>query len=232
MPAVNTDNAKEQNTLLRVSSYLFRHKKLFWLTIGLAVAMTVLEVAVPLAIMDIIDDFAKVDAFSGLLKGVAVIGLLYLGSELFNCIRIRTNNTLEQRVLFEMRRDLHTKLLHLPVSFYDQKKSGEISSRVIEDVANVEQALLDGTEQGTRALLMVVGITTILFLKQPALAWAVFLPVPILLIVGFFYSKRSRVIWKAVRERSAALNSLLVEDIQGNRSDSDLRAAGKRIGPI
>ncbi|MGB0259109.1 MAG: ABC transporter ATP-binding protein, partial [Coraliomargarita sp.] len=129
----------------------------------------------------------------------------------------RQSPTLEQRVLVEMRRDLHEKLLRLPVSFYDQRKSGEISSRVIEDVAEVERALLDGTEQGTRALLLIIGVTTILFLKEPALAWCVFLPVPILLTIGIFYSKRSRVVWKGVRESSADLNSLLVEDIQGNR---------------
>ncbi len=214
---MTTEQDKKQNTILRVSKYLFRYKALFWLTIGLAATMTLLEIAVPLTIIDIIDGLKAADAVSGLVQGVALIALLYFGSELFNCLRIRVNNTLEQRVLVEMRRDLHTKLLRLPVSFYDQRKSGEISSRVIEDVAEVERALLDGTEQGTRSLLMIVGVTTILFLKQPALAWCVFLPVPVLLIIGVFYSKRSRIVWKGVRESSADLNSLLVEDIQGNR---------------
>ncbi len=208
---------KQKRTILRVSRYLFRYPGLFSVTIFLAAAMTVLEIAVPLTIMDIIDGLGSVNALYGLLKGVGLIALLYTGSELFNCLRIRVNNTLEQRVLVEMRRDLHSKLLRLPVSFYDQRKSGEISSRVIEDVATVERALLDGTEQGVRALLMIVGITTILFLKQPALAWCVFLPVPILLVIGTIYSKGSRTVWRKVREHSADLNSLLVEDIQGNR---------------
>ncbi len=214
---MSESNEKKKSTILRVSAYLFRYKGLFWLTIGLAVAMTLLEIAVPLAVMGIIDGLGEVDAISGLLSGVGIIALLYLGSEFFNSMRIRVNNTLEQRVLVEMRRDLHEKLLRLPVSFYDQRKSGEISSRVIEDVAEVERALLDGTEQGTRALLLILGVTTILFIKEPALAWCVFLPVPILLTIGVFYSKRSRVVWKGVRESSADLNSLLVEDIQGNR---------------
>ncbi|MGC6455946.1 MAG: ABC transporter ATP-binding protein [Coraliomargaritaceae bacterium] len=208
---------KQKKTILRVSRYLFRYPGLFSVTLFLAAAMTLLEIAVPLTIMDIIDGLGSVNALSGLLSGVGLIALLYTGSELFNCLRIRVNNTLEQRVLVEMRRDLHSKLLRLPVSFYDQRKSGEISSRVIEDVASVERALLDGTEQGVRALLMIVGITTILFIKQPTLAWCVFLPVPILIVVGTLYSKRSRTVWKKVREHSADLNSLLVEDIQGNR---------------
>ena len=208
---------KQTSTILRVSAYLFRYKGLFWLTIGLAAAMTAMEIAVPLAIKNIFEGIEATGAVDGLLAGVAIIALLYLGSEVFNCFRIRVNNTLEQQVLLEMRRDLHSKLLRLPVSFYDQRKSGEISSRVIEDVASVERALLDGTEQGTGAILRIIGITTALFFMQPFLAWFVFLPVPILLAVGVIYSRRSRVIWKGVRESAGDLNSLLVEDIQGNR---------------
>ncbi len=214
---VSQEAQKKQNTILRVSAYLFRYKGLFWLTIGLAAAMTAMEIAVPLAIERILDQIEKTGAIDGLLSGVGIIAALYLGSEVFNSLRIRVNNTLEQRVLLEMRRDLHLKLLRLPISFYDQRKSGEISSRVIEDVAAVERALLDGTEQGTGAILKIVGITTFLFILQPFLAWFVFLPVPILLLAGIFYSKRSRKIWKGVRESAADLNSLLVEDIQGNR---------------
>ena len=179
--------------------------------------MTAMEIAVPLAIERILENIENVGAVDNLLWGVAVIAALYLGSEVFNSLRIRVNNTLEQRVLLEMRRDLHSKLLRLPVSFYDQRKSGEISSRVIEDVAAVERALLDGTEQGTGAILKIVGITTFLFLLQPFLAWFVFLPVPVLLLAGVLYSRRSRKVWKGVRESAGDLNSLLVEDIQGNR---------------
>jgi ABC-type multidrug transport system fused ATPase/permease subunit len=179
--------------------------------------MTLMEIAVPYTIKVILDDIKTTGALDSLIWGVGLIAVLYIASEVFNSLRIRLNNTLEQQVLLEMRRDLHTKLLRLPVSFYDQRKSGEISSRVIEDVSAVERALLDGTEQGTSALLRIVGITGVLFWMQPALASCVFLPVPILLICGKFYAKRSRTVWKGVRESSGELNSLLVEDIQGNR---------------
>lgn len=176
-----------------------------------------MEIAVPYMIKVILDDIAGTEALGGLWHGVGIIACLYIGSELFNSLRIRVNNTLEQRVLLEMRGELHSKLLRLPVSFYDQRKSGEISSRVIEDVTAVERALLDTTEQGTGAVLRIVGITAILFVMQPFLAWCVLLPVPILLFCGVRYSKRSRIIWKGVRESSGDLNSLLIEDIQGNR---------------
>ena len=95
---MSNKNPRKKSTILRVSSYLFRYKGLFWLTIALAAAMTLLEIAVPLAVMDIIDGFQETSALEGLVKGVILIAALYVASEAFNCLRIRVNNTLEQRV--------------------------------------------------------------------------------------------------------------------------------------
>lgn len=201
----------------RVSRYLFRYPWLFVLTQVFAIGMTLLAIAIPKTIEIILNRIVESGDWERLVWGAGIVALLFLGSELFNGLRIVVNNVLEQRVLLDMRRDLHRKLLVLPVSFYDQRKSGEISSRVIEDVAAVERALLDGTEMGGRALIMILGVSVMLFLTQPFLAWFVFLPVPILLLVGYFYAKGSRKYWKRVREAAGDLNSLLVEDIQGNR---------------
>ena len=201
----------------RVSQYLFRYPTLFTLVQALAVGMTLLAIAIPKFIEGILTKIQDQGAAETLIGGIVGIILLYLGSEILNGLRIICNNTLEQRVLFDMRRDLHQKLLVLPVSFYDQRKSGEISSRVIEDVMAVERALLDGTEMGGRALVMIIGVSIMLFLTNPVLAWFVFLPVPVLIILGIFYARGSRKVWKRVRESAGDLNSLLVEDIQGNR---------------
>ena len=88
-----------------------------------------------------------------LIQGILLIAIIFFAKELLNCLRIRINNKLEQKVIFCLRQDLHDKLLLLPVNFYDQRKSGDISSRVLEDVQNVERAILDGTEQGVIAVL-------------------------------------------------------------------------------
>ncbi len=205
------------NTIWRVSQYLFRYKGLFSLTLLFAVGMVGMEIAVPRVVQGILTGVRDTQSLDALWIGVGIIIALFLGSAVFNGLRIVTNNTLEQQVLLDMRRDIHQKLLNLPVSFYDQRKSGDISSRVIEDVATVERALLDGTEMGSRAIVTIVGVTVMLFLNNPMLAWLVFLPVPILLLWGVLYAKGSRKVWKEVREAAGDLNSLLVEDIQGNR---------------
>ena len=207
------------NIISRVTGYLFRYKGLFASTLLMAGAMTALAVAVPWVIQKVLDQMFEhgVHEVKLLLQGTGVIAGLYLVREIFNCIRIRINNTLEQKVILDLRRDLHDKLLELPIAFYDRRKSGDIASRVVEDVQNVERAILDGTEQGSVAILTIVGVAAVMFVHEPTLAAFVFLPLPVLFVMAWKYAKVSRRNWKAVRETSGELNSLLVEDIQGNR---------------
>ena len=211
--------SNSKKVISRVSSYLFQHKWLFGLTLSLACIMTVVTVTVPLAIQKVLDRLIASNSKDGsfLLEGIIIIASLFLVKEILNCLRIRTNNKLEQKVILRLRSDLHAKLLNLPIGFYDKRKSGDIASRVVEDVQNVERAILDGTEQGVIALLTLIGATVMMFTQEPRLAALVFLPLPILIVMAFRYSKISKKNWREVRETSGELNSLLVEDIQGNR---------------
>lgn len=201
----------------RISSYFRRHRALFLLTLLLAVVMTGAALAIPAVVRAVLTRLENGTGGTTFLVGaLAILGLQFI-RELFNCLRIRVNNTAEQRILADIRRDLHERLLDLPVSFYDRNKSGEIASRVIDDVANVERALLDGTEQGLSALLTLVGVIGVLFWINPLLAAGVCAPLPVVLAISIWYNRRTSKRWKGVREAAADLNSLLVEDIQGNR---------------
>ena len=203
--------------LRRVSAYLFRYPGLFALTVALAISSTLFLIAVPRVIQWIIDDVIAPGRRDLLLVGVGVLAGCYFLRDGFNTLRIRVNNRLEQKVLLDLRTALHSKLLELPVTYYDQRQSGEIASRVTEDVQNVERIVLDGTEQGTVSLLTILGIGTLLIWQNPLLAALTLAPLPLLMWLGRVHFRAGRTLWKNVREASGAMNALLIEDIQGNR---------------
>ncbi len=204
-------------TVWRVSQYMMRYRGLFLLTMLLAVLGTLALIAVPKVVQHILQGVMAQGAPGGVWLGSGLIALLYLAQAVFTGLRIRVNNTLEQKVLMDLRSDVHRRLLELPVSFYDQRKSGEISSRVVDDVANVERVLLDGTEQGIIAVMTILGIGVMLWRENHLLAVCAISPLPILYAWGIEHARRSNRRWKRVRETASDLNSLLVEDIQGNR---------------
>ncbi len=210
-------SASQKNSIYRISHYLFKYRWLFILTLTLALGQTGFFVAAPMVIEYVIDELVgQASVWPLVFAGIMLLGCYGL-RDLLNMFRIRVNNTLEQNVLIDLRKELHDKLLVLPISFYDRRKSGDIASRVVEDVNEVERALLDGTEQGVTAIFTLVGITVILFVKQPLLATFMFLPIPILILLALNHAKATRKNWKRVRDSSGLMNSLLIEDIQANR---------------
>ncbi len=203
--------------LRRVSAYLLRYPGLFALTLALAIGSTLFLIAVPRLIQWLIDEVISPGRRELLLGGVLALTGCYLLRDVLNSLRIRVNNRLEQKVLLDLRTELHAKLLRLPVTYYDQRQSGEIASRVTENVQNVERVVLDGTEQGSVSLLTILGIAAILFTQQPLLAALTIAPLPLLVWLGRVHFRASRKLWKNVREAAGEMNALLVEDIQGNR---------------
>jgi len=205
------------NPITRISKYLLRYRWLFALTLSFALGTTAFALFVPKVIQFAVDRLLQ-EANTAIAMQAALLMLIsYLGRDFLNFLRIRVNNLLEQKVLIDIRKEIHAKLLELPISFYDRRKSGDIASRVIEDVNNVERALLDGTEQGSTAVLMLVGVMTMLFLMNWKLAALIVLPLPIVLVLGVVHAKATRLNHKAVRESAGEMNSMLVEDIQANR---------------
>ena len=146
-------------------------------------------------------------------------GLLaaFLVRDLANSLRIRLNNTLEQNVILDIRRELYARLQRLPVSWFDQRTSGDLATRVLEDVNAVERLLIDGTEQGTVALLSLVGGLVVLFLSHAHLACIALLPIPFLVGGVIWYTRTAHRRYRAQRQASAAMNSLLMDNLQGVR---------------
>lgn len=204
-------------TIWRVSNYLFRYKWMFWVTIALAVGSTSFFLAVPKIAGGIVNRLSEGDIPENYWLLVVMLVGCYGMREFLNSMRIRLNNVLEQKVLIDLRNDLHSKLLDLPVRFFDSRKSGDIASRVIEDVQNVERVILDGTEQGSTALLTLCGVSFMMFWTEPRLAVLMILPIPIMILLSRMHYKSQSVNWRKVREASGELSSLLIEDIQGNR---------------
>jgi len=150
---------------------------------------------------------------------LAGCGLLvtFLLRETFNSIRIRINNRLEQNVIFDMRRQVYARLQRLPVGWFDQRASGDLITRVIEDVNSVERLLIDGTEQGTVALLSITGALVFMFIANPMLALVALIPLPFLVGGALWYTLTAHKRYRVQREAASAMNALLMDNLQGVR---------------
>src|SRR5262245_2448321 len=120
--------------LRRVATYLWPYQWMAAANVGCAVLSLAFALAYPQLIGLVIDRVVG-EKQAGLLAPV-MFGLLcaFLLRDLFNSLRIRINNRFEQNVIFDMRRDVYARLQRLPVNYFDQRASGDLMTRVIEDV--------------------------------------------------------------------------------------------------
>jgi len=147
-----------------------------------------------------------------------LLGLLgFFIKDGLNCARILLNNHFEQRVIFDIRSDLYQKIQRLPLRWFDSRRTGDIMTRVIEDVTAMERILIDGIELGLISIIQIVavGITMYVINAQVAL-WAT-LPVPFLVLGAYIYTRNAKSRYKMQRDAASDLNAVLHDNIAGIR---------------
>ncbi len=205
-------------SILRVFSYLRHYPGLATAQLLCAVGMTMAVFVFPNATGHVIDKIipnpARHHEFSFWICA-ALIG--FLVKDGLNSLRIFINNIFEQKVIFDIRSDLYEKIQRLPLQWFDTRRTGDIMTRVVEDVTNMERVLIDGVEQGLIAALQVLGIGIFLFFLNPVVAaWAT-LPVPFLAMGAWIYSTKGRDRYRNQRDAASDLNALLHDNISGVR---------------
>jgi len=210
----------------RVWVYLLPYKGLALATVGCAVLSLACALTYPKLTEYIIDGIIEKDGGTQRLKwAVLAMAGAFLLRDLFNSLRIRINNHFEQNVIFDMRREVFGKLQRLPINYFDKRSSGDLMTRVVEDINNVERVLIDGTEQGTVAVLCIGGISGILFYTNPFLAMVALSPLPLLAIGALWYTLTAHGRYRRQREASSAMNAILMDDLQGIRQ---IKAYGRQ----
>jgi len=203
------------STVFRVVTYLKRYPALAISQLTCAVLMTVLVIVFPEVTKVVTGEVIPQRDFDRLLP-LALIALgTFFATNLFNALRIILNNTFEQKVIFDIRSDLYRKIQRLPMRWFDNKRTGDIMTRVTEDVTAMERVLIDGIEQGVVALLQVLVVGAYLFIKDPQLAGVAMIPMPFLLFGAWAYTRFAPERHRRVRRATSSMNSLLHDNIDG-----------------
>ena len=212
--------AKSRSTweiIRRVAVYLRPYRLMAAGTIACAFLSLGFSLAYPKLTQLVIDEIlgkGRADLLTG-----AMLGLIgaFLLRDFFNSLRIRINNGLEQKVIYDMRRDVYARLQRLPVNYFDQRASGDLMTRIVEDVNSVERVLIDGTEQGSIAVVSVIVVAAILLAMNTTLALVAFIPVPFLAGGALWYTITAHKRYRLQRHAASALNALLMDNLQGVR---------------
>jgi ABC-type multidrug transport system fused ATPase/permease subunit len=202
-------------SLLRVLSYLKPFRGLAVLTFLFAGLATGLELVPPYLLKVVIDDVIEAKRPDFLWWVLGALLLAYLLRNICSSLRVRFNNTLEQKAVHTLRTEVFGALQRLSLSYFENRSTGEIMSRVTSDTEHVERIFVDGLEGLLTACLTLVGITIALFMLNWKLALLSMVPIPILVVSASWFTKRVHGYYHDIRKTGASLNAYLQDALSG-----------------
>ena len=205
------------STLRRLFFFLSPYWKTLLVTIVLLLARAGLELIPPLIQKAIIDDVIGMGDLSrlGFLLGL-LVGV-YGVQQLFNMGDQFLRHALGEKFILDLRVHLYDYLQRLSLTFFERTSTGELMSRVTNDVNILEQFVTHGSALTIVDLLRLCGGAVILFVLDARLAFLVLLPVPILAVSLRYFNTRIRPIYRGVRARLGDLNAQLQDSLSGIR---------------
>jgi len=186
-------------------------------TLACAILGTLMVIVFPTVTKWIIDDVVRANRPDKLLPLILLAAVAFLVQHLFNSLRIILNNTFEQKVIFDLRSDLYSHIQLLPLRWFDNRATGDLMTRVIEDVNSVERVLIDGIEQGVVAVLQIVIVVTVMFYWNANLALLALVPLPLLIAGALAYTLTAHRRYRLQRRAASNINALLHDNLAGVR---------------
>jgi ATP-binding cassette subfamily B protein len=204
-------------TVWRVFRYLKRYPALALGMLVCAIAGTLMVYVFPIVTKQVLDvvigQHHPEKLFPLVLLAVAA-ALLQNG---LNSLRLILNNTFEQKVIFDLRSDLYSHIQLLPLRWFDNRATGDLMTRLLEDVTSVERVLIDGVEQGVMAFLQIIGVLVVMCFFSFKLTLVALSPVPFLAAGALWYTLTAHRRYRLQRRAASAMNSLLHDNLSGIR---------------
>jgi ATP-binding cassette subfamily B multidrug efflux pump len=123
-----------------------------------------------------------------------------------------------KRVLAKMRSDLFNHLQRLQLGYHDRRFVGVTVSRVINDVAEINELLSQGVITLLGDLVVLIGIIVVMLTMSPKLALLTFTVLPLMFFATWLFSRQARTAFRDTRSKVAAVVGDLAEDINGMRA--------------
>ncbi|AWV36217.1 ABC transporter ATP-binding protein [Paenibacillus sp. FSL R7-0048] len=156
-------------------------------------------------------DFGYINDILILLAG------LYLLSALFSYIQQYVMAGVAQKVVYDMREQINSKLERLPLKYFDSRTHGEILSRATNDVDNISTTLQQSLTQLITSIVTIIGVIVMMLTISPWLTLITITTLPLSFIVIMAISKRSQTYFVRQQKSLGQLNGHVEEMYTGHR---------------
>jgi ATP-binding cassette subfamily B protein len=220
---VELPKAKLDRENLRQALELFRYLRpyrgRFSAALGALFATSLLSLSFPYLAGSIIDAALAHTKGSGSMAGadrtaLLLMGILALqaGLSYFHSLSFAT---VGQRSLVDLRRDTYARLISLPMTFFAQRRVGELASRLSSDLIQIEDTLITILPQFIRQTTILIGGIALIAVTSLQLTGILLLSLPVLTAAAVVFGRKTRKIAREAQDRLADTATIVEETLQG-----------------
>ena len=213
----------------RLLRYLKPYVRLLAAALALTLGLNLLEVLQPKFTEYAIDR----NILPRSTDGLTLLVILFLGSQIlrliFSYFQSIFLNSAGQYVMFDMRKELYSKLQHQEVAYYDRNPVGRIMTRLTSDVDALNELFTAGVTDLLGDLVKIVAIVSLMIWMDPKLTLVSLLTVPMLFGATTWFRKGARKGYDMVRTRLARINAFLQEHFAGAQTVQIFNAEAKSL---
>jgi len=152
-----------------------------------------------------------------IIKTAVTVGVLYLASAILSMISSFLSAGVAQKVVYRMRKDIKDKMTHLPVKYYDENSTGNLLSRITNDVDTIYNTLQQSLTQSINSVATIVGIIVMMLTISGYLTLITLGTLPLFLIVTVVIAKKSQKRFSAQQKKLGELNGYIEEVFSGQK---------------
>lgn len=203
--------------LTRFFAYYKPHRKLFITDLICSFIISVCNMFYPMIARQIMNDYVPNKNLRFLIIWAVALALIYVLKSILTYIVGFWGHVLGVRIQGDMRKDLFSHIQTLPFSFFDENKTGNIMSRIINDLFEVSELAHHGPEDIFNSFLSIIGALIMLYFIHPLMALVVLCYVPLMILFAAKARKKMSKAFDDARVEVAALNAEIESSVSGVR---------------
>ena len=162
-----------------------------------------------------VDDFITPKDYSGLVTIISIMIGVLLFQVIFQFLFVFFTNLLGQKVVFDIRTKLFSKIISFKMSYYNKSSVGRLVTRTVNDMETIASIFSQGLFMIVADLILMLSVLTVMLILSIKLSLIIFLILPFILIATRLFQMAMKVAFNQVRNEVANLNSFVQERLSG-----------------